>query len=102
MRPSESTLPNGKSLSCRNCCLRKLSCCRNRPWLEYCTLGLLAGDGCVAKHHLGKRGLFAYVTFSYQLAAELSAIRATRRMCKRRQAGSLGRAGGEEGSRDKP
>ena len=38
-------------------------------------LGLLAGDGCVAKHHLLKRRLFAYVTSSYGVTRELRAIR---------------------------
>ena len=35
------------------------------PW------GLLAGDGSVDKHHLRKRGHFAYVTLNYGLAEEL-------------------------------
>src|SRR5581483_8746467 len=50
------------------CCLRKLTCCRNRPWLKSRIRGLLARDGCRAKHHLRKRGLFAYVSFSDRLA----------------------------------
>src|ERR1700674_2977915 len=37
---------NGRFPSWRNCCCKNLTCCRNRPWLEYRTLGLLAGDGC--------------------------------------------------------
>jgi hypothetical protein len=38
-------------------------------------LGLLAGDGSVAKRHLRKRGLFAYVISRKGLAGELRAIR---------------------------